>query len=92
MPSPCLFIGKANSSTLSPTQSVGSPFDASLKLVGTAGEKTIISPTLEILVEHQGKEAELYALAMLDSGLWFVKQAEGWVPFLGTHKSFNILS
>lgn len=74
-------LGSAYSSTLSPTQPVGSPFGSKLKLVGTAGETLTVNPTLEIPAEHQGLQVELYALAMFNNGLWLVKQADGWYLF-----------
>lgn len=87
-----LFLGSAYSATLSPTQSVGSPFDAPLKLAGTAGEETTIIPTLEILPQHQGEQAELYAFALLDDGPWIVRESEGWQFFSGEFPHFKTVT
>lgn len=67
-------------STISPIQDTKSPFDATKNLVSTANTPLILSPTLEIPVEHQGKEAELYALALVDNVL-YVKDSVGWDYF-----------
>lgn len=78
IPSLFLFLGNAYSSTLAPIQAVQTVFDTELKLVGTAGEQTTITPILEIPPEHQGLKAKLYALALFHNGLWQVKKAHKW--------------
>lgn len=68
-------------STLSPTQDTNSPFSSTKNLVSTANTILTLTPTLEIPPEHQGKEADLYALALVDNVL-YVKDMEGnWEYF-----------
>jgi len=89
----CIFQGSFLSqllyaSTISPIQDTKSPFDATKNLVSTANTPLTLLPILEIPVEHQGKEAELYALALVNNVL-YIKDSVSWEYFDDQIPSIN---
>lgn len=90
-------------STISPTQDIQSPFSATKQLVSTANTTLTLAPTLIIPPEHQGKEANLYALALVDNVLYVKDLNNSWEYFndqipsitnvtLGEQQKFDLFS